>query len=501
MGTQGIEQEMRNEYQVNISSLYSIEPMGIGTPYVESLTSYIARLAYEHSVLPGTIIRKLIPNVLSIDYLKMKYKKGGTSNYVEKLCGINSISLDLVQALEKLTNRNDIIFMTLNPLKPLFNNRNVIDSYRKWCPCCLDDWRAKEQIIYEPLLWQIELVMYCPIHQCALQNKCPNCERKLKALNNWFQNGICQYCSVWLGASNGERVNWDERSKILIENYCELVAASYTHTNIPTKEKMVFILKVIKDALQYNNKEFAKLFNVYPETVSNWIKGSKFISINSLLDFSYNTNTSIYGIFIKEDFSSLNVLTKLPHTFNKRETILKEKINFNQAYLSLLKDEKLTFNQICKKTSRTPSFFVNNFPNEARKKVDATKQKAKRKRDNAQELLIKVLNEGLHRELSLKALANEYGYSRNYLYKYAPEKCKEISERYKIFKGNQQRKKKEKILIEIREVAIELHKENQYPSTSKIAERMNNSGLFFNDEFKVFRRKILKELGCEAKGN
>ncbi|MBC2684370.1 hypothetical protein HAU06_09565 [Bacillus toyonensis] len=70
MGIQGIDQEMRNEYQVNISSLYSIEPIGIGTPYVESLISYIARLAYEHSILPGMIIKHILAEMLQKDYLK-----------------------------------------------------------------------------------------------------------------------------------------------------------------------------------------------------------------------------------------------------------------------------------------------------------------------------------------------------------------------------------------------------------------------------------------------
>ncbi|KOP26530.1 hypothetical protein AMR41_09940 [Hapalosiphon sp. MRB220] len=38
------------------SSLFHLEPIGIGTPYVESITSYVARLAEAHSVAVGTLI-------------------------------------------------------------------------------------------------------------------------------------------------------------------------------------------------------------------------------------------------------------------------------------------------------------------------------------------------------------------------------------------------------------------------------------------------------------
>lgn len=53
--------ESYEEWDMNIpaipprSRLYRLEPVGIGTPYVESLTSYIARLAAEHCVTPKNL--------------------------------------------------------------------------------------------------------------------------------------------------------------------------------------------------------------------------------------------------------------------------------------------------------------------------------------------------------------------------------------------------------------------------------------------------------------
>ena len=42
------------------SVLFSLEPINVGTPWVESLTSYIARLASAHAVFPGVLMNKVV---------------------------------------------------------------------------------------------------------------------------------------------------------------------------------------------------------------------------------------------------------------------------------------------------------------------------------------------------------------------------------------------------------------------------------------------------------
>ncbi len=42
------------------STLYALVPIGMGTPLVESLTSYITRLAEAHSVFSGLLMQKVI---------------------------------------------------------------------------------------------------------------------------------------------------------------------------------------------------------------------------------------------------------------------------------------------------------------------------------------------------------------------------------------------------------------------------------------------------------
>ena len=61
--------ERYEEWDMNIppipprSRLYRLEPIGIATPYVESLTSYITRLAEEHCLtLKALVMGEIFPS-------------------------------------------------------------------------------------------------------------------------------------------------------------------------------------------------------------------------------------------------------------------------------------------------------------------------------------------------------------------------------------------------------------------------------------------------------
>jgi len=47
------------------SRLYSLQPVGVGTGMVESLTGYVARLAEAHSVSVGDLVGRLLSDLAS----------------------------------------------------------------------------------------------------------------------------------------------------------------------------------------------------------------------------------------------------------------------------------------------------------------------------------------------------------------------------------------------------------------------------------------------------
>jgi hypothetical protein len=94
------------------SRLYQLNPVGIDTPYIENLTSYIARIAELHGVPPGILITREIAPLVDKLYFQNGANRGFREifNRSQALNGMGEMAADLVQVLQKLTLRNDLHF-------------------------------------------------------------------------------------------------------------------------------------------------------------------------------------------------------------------------------------------------------------------------------------------------------------------------------------------------------------------------------------------------------
>ena len=93
------------------SRLYHLKPIGVGTLYAESLTSYIVRLAEAHCVLPKILVTHEILPLLgrpSRSETSSLYSYTAWSGNVQTLNGTSEISEKCVGALEKLTGRDNL---------------------------------------------------------------------------------------------------------------------------------------------------------------------------------------------------------------------------------------------------------------------------------------------------------------------------------------------------------------------------------------------------------
>ncbi len=89
------------------SRLYSLQPGGTNTPWVESLTSYVARLADAHSVYVSTLIKQEIMPALSRER-RLLYGSALAGSFWRKavsLDGMDEWNCDFTAALSKLTGR------------------------------------------------------------------------------------------------------------------------------------------------------------------------------------------------------------------------------------------------------------------------------------------------------------------------------------------------------------------------------------------------------------
>jgi TniQ protein len=192
-----------------VTQLYHEKPRGLTTPVVESLISYIARLAAYHCVTPMRLIgEEIAPNV------GKRYKRGipvserfiADWRHVLALCGSGPVAYDWTKALEALTGWPDLTPLTLLRLNQMIHvpTDTMLRRERAWCPHCYEQWRNEQKPLYTPLIWMMKLVTRCPIHHVRIVMSCPNstCGSRATWLVSHYQEGLCPQCGRWLGETN-----------------------------------------------------------------------------------------------------------------------------------------------------------------------------------------------------------------------------------------------------------------------------------------------------------
>jgi hypothetical protein len=208
------------------SRLCGLDPIGVRTPLVEGLSSYIARLAEAHAVSVGDLLGRELRTPTSSSFLPRKQgrrvRSHGFHAQTYAINGFRELSRNAVGAVEKATHRTDLRFLTLLPFDGILSHQQIFRKLRAWCPTCYDEWRTTEQIVYEPLLWSFHLVTVCPLHSCPLEVYCRACGRAQPPLAVFSRPGYCSQCQQWLGYSalpcpamgqnEGSREHWKVRA-------------------------------------------------------------------------------------------------------------------------------------------------------------------------------------------------------------------------------------------------------------------------------------------------
>ena len=178
------------------SCLYYLAPQGIGSPLVESLSSYLTRLAQAHTVPPGALVRYIVAPRLDKAYLDAASPNtiSGFLRASYHMNGVGVMAQDWVDALGALTLRSDLSSLTLRAWSEVAHERRLLISYKRWCPTCIAEWQMSQTTIYEPLLWHIAAVTVCPRHYGRLEHLCPACRRPSPWLSWWSLPGRCAWC-------------------------------------------------------------------------------------------------------------------------------------------------------------------------------------------------------------------------------------------------------------------------------------------------------------------
>ena len=131
--------------------LYSLKPIGLGTPFVESFTSHVMHLAAEHALsikqlAAVALSGKLNPSDDVVEFFWNTHVLDGVSDRADRW----------VKAFEKATGRTDIRYLTLLSFRAAIPEMGLLAKQRKWCSRCLEDWKLSGRPVYEPLLWRFK---------------------------------------------------------------------------------------------------------------------------------------------------------------------------------------------------------------------------------------------------------------------------------------------------------------------------------------------------------
>lgn len=189
------------------SRLYSLEPIGTGTPFAESLSSYLTRLAQEHCLpLKKLIMGEIASIIMGDGYQPEMLSKNASllfpnSDAKPAINGMRDMTRSLVDALEQLTLCQDLRYLSLT-YKEVIKERGLFRQHKAWCPQCFEQWRQENKTLYEPLIWSFKDVNYCSQHHCQLVDRCPYCDSQLKAISDRSIIVFCDRCKKWLGSES-----------------------------------------------------------------------------------------------------------------------------------------------------------------------------------------------------------------------------------------------------------------------------------------------------------
>src|SRR5258708_4541322 len=229
------------------SELYCLPPLEVETVEVESLTSYIQRMAWAYRVNPRVLVAEVIlPHLGHSYYTDLPHLGSFSRTRSMSINGIGEVAQHWASTLEQLTMRSDLRLLTLHP----------------WADG-LPAWGLQRQ---QP--------------QSAIASK-----RGL---------GCCTQCGAWLGSKSGSEqvcekdlLNWQSWTKQVVE---ELILAYKMFGSLPWHLLPVGINACVEAV--GGTRQMGRIAGVPNVLFSTWRKQQRTPSFTYLLKVSYALDLS-----------------------------------------------------------------------------------------------------------------------------------------------------------------------------------------------------------------
>lgn len=297
------------------SRLHHLEPIGIGMGTVESLTGFASRLAVAHDVTLAALFGREIAPLLNKEHLRRSEARSNKNAVLaisfrpleRAVNGTGATARSFAEALERLTMRVGLSYLTMLTWKDVISHRHLIRRTKAWCPACYEQWRLENTVIYEPLLWSLEVISSCPDHRRHLRTHCGSCQQSLHPLGSRSRPGYCSVCNAWLGETRFTSLSQEEtldKSEIQWQAWAakqvgELLSAAPTLTHYSLKAIAADCISRCLAIFPFKNElEFARSLKVPQSTLNDWRTGKHVPQLDGVLRVCRLTRISLLDFIL-----------------------------------------------------------------------------------------------------------------------------------------------------------------------------------------------------------
>lgn len=436
------------------SRLYNLPPHGLGTTRTESLTGYVARLAKAHCVSVGSLLNRGVHGHLHEDDPGSRVIL--SPDYLRSMNGLDAVAATWTRALEELTCRSDLRFLTMFTWADVLSSRGLMRRNRAWCPACYEE----DAEPYEHLLWCLEPVTVCSHHARALETKCPHCRRGLPVISWRSAPGFCSSCFGWLGVPAGRRCASDAARSVseskwdyaVVESLGELLSVAPSLKDPPGRARIAWSLVTLTGLTEA--RAIAQKLDVNYVTAWTWSTGGVRLLVSRLLSIC--------------------------------------------AKLGVSAAEFLTSEAFAPSTTDVDGPLVPAAPAAAPRSTGECRRRSAALLKRARKFLQKAIETEIAPPPSFDAMCREGGFTTPYMYRQFPDLCRVLSARWKAWKRQRGANRRERLADEVRDAATRLHAEGIIPSTLNVARSLSQPGAIRDPAARATLRNFRMYLDLEG---
>ncbi|SRR5713226_784991 len=435
------------------SRLYCLAPLGMETVEIESLTSYIQRLAWAYRVNPRVLVsQEIFPHLSQAYYAQPGPGHLGSFSRSRSMSinGTGDMARDWAEVLELLTMRSDLRFLTLRPWADGLPAWGLLRNAPQWCPICYEEWREQKQPIYQPLLWTLRVVRVCLRHAQLLVEYCPACQKLQSAIASKRRLGYCTQCRTWLGNKQKEGSSVEDHDLLdwqawVVSAVEELSLASRAFGSLPWSDLSRGMAACVEAV--GGGRAFGRLMKASKMVASSWLNKQRTPSFSYVLEICYVLNVS-----------PLQLMTVEPESLKKR--LLAEKI-YRQPPCT----------KQCLPASKGDIPFI-------------------------QQFLQKVLN-GEIGPLPVRHVARQLSVGEKFLVGRFPQECAQITAQYQVYRAEQAKRRVTQECEEVRQAVLTLDNQGVALSRSQVAALLSNPNILRRPEGKATWQALCRERGLD----